>query len=48
MTRGLVLAELPRGLVLALVPEPELGLGLDRPGIGPPPVACCTPARTGD
>jgi len=33
VTRGLVLAtELPRGLVLALVPEPELALGLDRPG----------------
>jgi hypothetical protein len=39
--------ELPRGLVLALVPEPELGLGLDRPALGPPPVAC-TPARMGD
>jgi hypothetical protein len=38
--------ELPRGLALALVPE--LVLGLDRPGFGPPPVACCTPARTGD
>jgi hypothetical protein len=38
--------ELPRGLALALVPE--LVLGLDRPGFGPPPVACCTPARMGD
>ena len=38
-TEGLVLA--------ALVPEPELGLGLDRPAFAPPPVAC-TPARIGD
>lgn len=37
--------ELPRGLVHALVPEPELGLGLDRPAF--PPVAC-TPVRIGD
>ena len=29
--------ELPRGLVLA--PEPELGLGLEKPVIGLPPVA---------
>jgi hypothetical protein len=38
--------ELPRGLALALVLE--LVLGLDRPGFGHPPVACCTPARMGD
>jgi hypothetical protein len=50
MIRGLVLAtELPRGLVLALVPEPELGLGLDKPALGPgPPPVACTPARMGD
>jgi hypothetical protein len=39
--------ELPRGLVLA--PEPELGLGLERPVVEPPPVAAvCIPARNGD
>jgi hypothetical protein len=40
VTRGLVLAtELPRGLVLVLVPEPELGLGLEKPGF--PVAAAC-------
>ena len=34
-------------MLAALVPEPELGLGLDRPAFAPPPVAC-TPARIGD